>query len=327
MEFDGCDHSVNHDLILQAIWKHFYQKSSATDKGTLAQFKVLLNCASLLDPEVNVKGCEDFLMIILHAHVNAAAEKLLFQQSYQKVEDLAKAIIQNFVFFDPDKKISREDKVHLYAIQVMTLLLFWHAFDDAIKEGDGDRVLEYWKFLLLIFRVRGHRNYCKEAIIMLSQYHCLLSQRKAAQLKWSRFINTKGRRGKNIPCDLHLEHLNRRLKGLITAMHSNASNKSVESIYPCNAINRAARSIGVLHHICNNFEMQNDVKGETDVHNPPSFMKDVEIVQEVLEEVKVFDQQAQRRHPSFYNFNTVLQQCPSDHLKKWIMDRIKRYKL
>ena len=199
----------------------------------------MLNCAASLDPEVNMKGCEDFMMIILHAHVNAAAEKLLSQQSYQNVEDLAKAMLQNFVSFDPDKKISREDKVHLYASQVMTLLLIWHAFDDTIREGDGDRVLEYWKFLLLIFKAKGHRNYCKEAIIMLSQYHCLLSQCKAAQLKWLCFINTKGRKGKNISCDLHLEHLNRRLKGLITSLHSNASSKSDESIYPCNAINRA----------------------------------------------------------------------------------------
>ena len=153
----------------------------------------MLNCAASLDPEVNMKGCEDFLMIILHAHVNVAAEKLLSQG---KVEDLAKAILENFVFFDPDKKISRKDKVHLYASQLMTLLLLWHAFDDAVKEGDGDRVVEYWKFLLLVFRVKGHRNYCKEAITMLSQYHCLLSQRKAAQLKWSRFINIKGKRVK-----------------------------------------------------------------------------------------------------------------------------------
>ena len=179
--------SVHYDLILQAIWKHFLKKTSTIDKGTLAHLKVLLNCAASLDPEVNMKGCEDFLMIILHAHVNVAAEKLLSRGSYRKVEDLAKAILENFVFFDPDKKISREDKVHLYASQLMTLLLLWHAFDDAVKEGDGDRVVEYWKFLLLVFRVKGHRNYCKEAITMLSQYHCLLSQRKAAQLKWSRF--------------------------------------------------------------------------------------------------------------------------------------------
>ena len=55
--------------------------------------------------------------------------------------------------------------------------------------------------------------------MMLSQYHCLLSDRMAAQMKWSRVVNTAGRKGKNVSCDLHLEHLNRQLKGLITGLN------------------------------------------------------------------------------------------------------------
>ena len=143
-----------------------------------------------------MKGCEDFLTVVLYVQVNAAAEKLLSEKSYENVEDLSKAIVQNYICFDPMKKVDRGDKVHLYATQLMTLLLFWHAFNDAVKEGDGDRVIDYWKFLLVIFRVKGHRNCCKEAIMMLSQYHHLLSDHMAAQLKWSRFVNTQGRTGK-----------------------------------------------------------------------------------------------------------------------------------
>jgi len=162
---------------------------------------------------------------------------------------------------------------------------------------------------------------------MLSQYHCLLSERKAAQLKWCRFINTKGRRGTNISCDLHLEHLNRRLKELIRGLHSNATTKLSNSLYPCNAISRVAQSIGVLHYICDNFEEQNDVDGEADKHNPPNFMKDVEIVEEALIEMEVFDVKAKRKHQSFPNFNAILQQCPPNHLKIWIQDRIITYKM
>ena len=65
-----------------------------------------------------------------------------------------------------------------------------------------------WKFLLLVFKYKKHTNYAKKAITLLSQCHCLLSDRQANQLTWSRFVNTRGRRGCNIPCDLHLEHLN-----------------------------------------------------------------------------------------------------------------------
>lgn len=276
-----------------------------------------------------MKGCEDFFLIMLHAHVIAAARKLLSVRQYSTVKELAKAIIENFVSIDPDEKVQRDDKVHLYGTQVLTLAIIWHYFNDSIREGDGDRVLTCWKFLLVIFKAKGHRNYCKEAIMLLAQYHCLLSQRKAAQVKWSRFVNTKGKQGCNVPCDLHLEHLNRRLKGLIRELRSNVSQKVVKdnfAIYPNNAINRAARSIGVLHEICEVFEEQSSRKFASGNHNAPSLLKDVEMVVKVLEDEDVFGKEKGRKHPSFDNFNVILQQCPSKHLEKWISTKVKTYK-
>ena len=85
-----------------------------------------------------MKGCEDFLTIILHARIVTAANKVLSEQRIGVVEDLAKEILQKFISFDPDEKVSRSDKVHLYASQLMTLLLFWHSFNDTVREGDGD---------------------------------------------------------------------------------------------------------------------------------------------------------------------------------------------
>ena len=37
-----------------------------------------------------------------------------------------------------------------YAKEVLSKALFIFAFDDVIKEGDGDRVYRIWKYLLLI---------------------------------------------------------------------------------------------------------------------------------------------------------------------------------
>ena len=121
--------------------------------------------------------------------------------------------------------------------------------------------------------------------------------------------------------------MNKRLKGLIRGLHSNAITKLGNSLYPSNAISRAAQSIGVLQYICDNFEEQNDFEGEADKHNPPNFMKDVEIMEEVLIEMEVFDVKAKRKHRSFPNFNAILQQCPSNHLKIWKQDRIKTYQM
>ena len=266
-----------------------------------------------------MKACEDFLLIVLHAHVVAAAKQLLSAgEKYDKVTELASAVLDTFVSFDLDAKRPVKDKKQLYSNEVLSLGLLWHAFSDSIREGDGDRVLRYWKLFLIVFKAQHHTNYCKEAIVLLSQYHCLLSKRKAAQLKWCRFVNTKGRKGCNVSCDLHLEHLNRRLKGMITGLSSNAIKRQV--------IDRAARSIGIVDNVCNMFESANEACPDSDTHNKPCFEKDFGFILDLLEEEQVFREQLGRCHASFKNIKYIFQHCRSKQLSDWITEKLKKYK-
>jgi len=50
-----------------------------------------------------------------------------------------------------------------------------------------------------------------------------------------------------VPCDLHLEHLNRHIKGMIRRLHSNVTQK---------AISRAVQSVSIVHQICGNLTSQ-----------------------------------------------------------------------
>ena len=84
---------------------------------------------------------------------------------------------------------------------------------------------------------------------MLAQ-SSLFSPRQAAEIKWSRIVNTQGRPGCNIPVDLHLEHLNRRLKGMLHGLGSNISAESVK---------RASKLLGVIEAVCTNFERMSGV--------------------------------------------------------------------
>ena len=44
-----------------------------------------------------------------------------------------------------------------------------------IREGDGDRVMTYWKFFLPIFRILGQKKYSIEAVdIQLLHHHHLI---------------------------------------------------------------------------------------------------------------------------------------------------------
>jgi len=104
---------------------------------------VLINVAANIDPTKNMKGCEDFMLTVLHAHVVSAAKVILKTTQFENASDLAKEIVVRYTSFHPDIKETVQDKVHLYAQQVLNLLLLWHAFNIAIKEGDGERVLTY----------------------------------------------------------------------------------------------------------------------------------------------------------------------------------------
>ena len=83
----------------------------------------------------------------------------------------------------------------------MTLGLLWMNFHDAKREGDGDRLVRIWKFLLIVFKVARRKNYSIEALNLQLQVHYTMSPRQAAQLKWSRCVNTTNPVGKNVPME------------------------------------------------------------------------------------------------------------------------------
>lgn len=94
-------------------------------------------------------------------------------------------------------------------MEMLSLGLIWHGFHDAIREGDGERILIYLRYLLLIFKSSNNNNCAKEAVNL---YHYTLSEREKAQLLWSRCVDTRGVDGANIPCDLFMEHLKQKIK-------------------------------------------------------------------------------------------------------------------
>ena len=119
------------------------------------------------------------------------------------------------------------DYVLLYAREVLTLGLFYKEFHDAIREGDGERIITCWRYLLLLFKVSHRTNYSVEAFTLLAQYHFTVSERMQKQLVWSRTVNIHGRTGENVPCDLHMEHLNHECKESISGLGSNITDTSI----------------------------------------------------------------------------------------------------
>ena len=98
-------------------------------------------------------------------------------------------------------------------------------------------------------------------------------------MKWSRPVNTHGQAGHNIPVDLHLEHLNRRLKGMLHGLGSNITPESVQ---------RTSRALGMIKAVCTNFEEVSNITPTKDYHSTPSFEKDLLKLQQQLVAQEVF---------------------------------------
>ena len=155
-----------------------------------------------------MKACEDFLENVLYGHVLAAAK--VSSDEGCSVNDVAGKIVSNFVKVttpcfseddsfessdcvedadstieetdataeDPDATVDAErDTVHTYAVDFLTMSLLWYGFRDAIREGDGDRIVRYWKFLIVVFKSENHYNYANEGFNFLCRLcYCLLEK-------------------------------------------------------------------------------------------------------------------------------------------------------
>lgn len=265
-----------------------------------------------------MNAAEDFLLLLLHTHVVAAADAIQANiTSVESVAELARLIVVNYLLLPQDDKGFDDasvcgDEVYLYATELLTMALLWHGFHDSIREGDGERILRYWKFMLIIFKATNHRNYAKEAVVLLYQYYYLFSERQKHQLLWSRCVNTHGRTGTNIPCDLHMEHLNRRLKSVMRGMGSNITPHSI------------TRAIASVHHVCQAFERQTASSQHSDHHTIPEFGKDFDTILQLLEEDQVFVTTSVRQHKSFNLKCGVMQKQSYKLLKKKVEENIKQ---
>ncbi len=167
------------------------------------------------------------------------------------IEKVSKCVVNSYVnmetVFKESDKATEPGTSYDYTCEVTSLGLLFLGFKDAIREGDGDRVLCVWKYLMLIWKATGHKNYSIEAFTIVTQYHLLLPKNLAAQLKWSRFINVHGKPGHNISCDLHMEHLNHIVKTAIEGLGANKSKK---------AIVRVGRAVGSLTGFMNYFDKE-----------------------------------------------------------------------
>lgn len=292
-----------------------YSNKGITDKGTLFQIKQLINHAAVgSSPDKNMKSTEDFLLVALHAYIVVAARFCIQDKDFDTCSTLAKEIVANYVKISlpSDEAISTSMDAHYnYTTDFLSLALLWHAFHDSTKEGDGNRILQYWKFFIALFQQEKHFNYAKEALTITIQSQ-ILSPRRVAELKWSRTINVSGRVGCNIPTDLHMEHLNCRLKIMINNLGSNVKPTVIQ---------QSAKSLGIVNHVCTKFEAEAEVSASKSFHTCPSFAKHFTVILNQLESEEVFKIKDGRKLHS-YDCDPILQSLNWKKVTEYIHNKI-----
>lgn len=231
--------------------------------------------------------------------------------------EVCQKVVQEYVCFSFNgNEALSDDNLYNYAQQVLSLGCFYLELCDAIKEGDGKCVLQCWKYLLSVFHASGRTNYTIEALNMLFQYTYRLTPRLQNELLYSRFINVHGRPGKNIPGDLHMEHLNRLAKEAIKGLGANKTEVPVV---------RVGRALGKIAPVLDNFDDDNDIVGPSGIHSVAKSTKDVEIMVSVLSDQTVFRQTPGRYHKTFRRVRNVLHGTGREKTVECVAEKIKTF--
>ena len=325
---------------VQVIWKCLYKQSSR-DHGTLGYFRSLLNRVTVTnDPKKCVDATIDFLTTTVKGHILACALKWLGVSKldsklqlppgiYKASKDdqllflcqLAAQVVEQCTLIEGtytnEQVRETGDGVYNYARVLCHFGTLVMEFRDAWAEGDGDRIFQCWQLFMPHFIACGRTKYSLEALRLQFQVKAVLSPQLAHQIKWDRFVNTRGGMGKNIPCDLHNEHVNKLLKGIIANMGSNLTE---------DALQRAARSISTISAICKSFDQWAGVPVGTTAHSTRSDKQDIAKVTAAVLKNDLLSISAGRKHHAFPQQKTnPLHNWNKEKTKQWIETKQKQF--
>ena len=224
---------------------------------------------------------------------------------------------------EPDLKESERKVVDArfnYACTRLSLGMLLFNFDDEVKEGDGERLLRCWKFMMLIFKAYNHTKYSFAALHMQISIKALLTPRQAQSFIWNRTVNTKGGIGKNISMDLRLEHMNKLLKDLLRCLGVNITEKSSE---------RCSKALKLVEDILSSIDAELSVKKPKGQHVRAKRDKDFQVlVDEISKRGKLFahslDSSSTRQYQEFPDFNSnILYHLDMSQVHAWISQHLK----
>ena len=180
--------------------------------------------------------------------------------------------------------------------------------EDAVKEGDGLRLLRAWKFFTYLFHLKGHNKY---GLRLIASVEGLLTPRQAHSLTWNRFAGKKWGKGKRISRDLRVEQLNKISKEEIRALgFPNINDTSVQN---------AARTTAAVEQMVTNSKADLGIEARSGHHCNKEALKQFNIIfDQVHTKANVFSFE-EGRHSAFPNLSCeIYHDLSPQQLYKWI---------
>nr|XP_054593293.1 uncharacterized protein LOC129160146 [Nothobranchius furzeri] len=188
---------------------------------------------------------------------------------------------------------------------------------DAVKEGDGERLMRLYRVALLYYKAYGHSHYAYSTFLLTLQVNASLTPQMAHRVTWNRFWSTRGGKGCNIPLDLHLEHLNNFLKSFLKGLGPNLSEEAARRVSQC---------IGVFRGMMDKVDEELGVKSPTGTHRAAQQETDVLTLVEVFKEEQLFKVIHGRRFQAFPGFDQNLLRIKHKDLWQWMNGKLKEWR-
>lgn len=315
--------------VSQNIWKHLFSKSTR-DHGTLSSlFTMLRRLPHAKVPKDNMHACQDALLTVYNGHLVAKAcielgiskpddtplattSIDLNQLANRIVEELT--VISDAILGNPIEDSG--DGKYNYARVLCHHCSLVTEFLDGWSEGDGKRVLRCWKMFLLHFYSDRRTKYAFESLRLQFQLACL-PPHLVSQLTWDRFVNTHGGTGRNIPCDLHNEHINSLFKEIIENMGANFTQQ---------ASTKAARAVSALTNMASSFDKMTNIHTLPSAHTRKSEENDLNLVVKELLANKNLQIIENRHHSCFPQIKlNPLHKFDYAKFDLWVKEKMKQH--
>ena len=130
-------------------------------------------------------------------------------------------------------------------------------------------------------------------------------------------MNIHGRPGKNVSCDLHMEHLNREAKNQISGLGSNITDASVT---------RVGNALGEVVLTLEQFDRMSGIKEPSSRRSKRSFEKDMTVLLKQLKDTsKVFNTVPGRGHRTFPKFQpNCMNSLTLTDLMQWMDNQLSK---